>query len=160
MVRCLRRLVIAVCALMLWSAPLWAQPAPQGRPTVASRERYSGPVTIEVRRAAGDTALTTAKTRTVSPTVHYQVLSLPPGTKAAPAAAPALAPANLLALPLKAPGGFVVYELRAGKLTTVIDGNRKERREGEFWLVRPGETIVLETEDDSVVVQTIEIPDR
>jgi hypothetical protein len=76
--------------------------------------------------------------------VQYQIWSLAPGTKDA-------------ALPLRAKG-YVVYELRAGKLTTVIDGKPDARREGEFWLVRPDQTIAFEAEDDSVVVHTILLP--
>ena len=44
-------------------------------------------------------------------------------------------------------------ELKAGDLTRVIDGERQERREGEFWTVPKGARLVLETEDDSAVVE-------
>jgi hypothetical protein len=150
----MRPVLIGLCSLTV-AGMAWAQPGGGG--VVTSRDRYSGRVTLEERQPAGEVALTTARTRTVSPTIHYQVLSLAPGTRAGAGAAPAAA-ANLLALPLKAQGGFVVYELRAGKLTTVIDGDQQERREGEFWVVRPDQSITLETADDAVVIQTIQIP--
>jgi hypothetical protein len=89
------------------------------------------------------------------PLVHYQELSLAPGIRAAP---PPLLDSNIVALPLKASGGLVVYELRAGKLTTIINGRRQERREGEFWAVGPQENIRFETGSDNVVVLAIQIP--
>jgi len=53
----------------------------------------------------------------------------------------------------------LLYELRAGKLITIINGNRQERQLGEFWIVGPSDDVMLETEDDSVVVQTIHLPE-
>jgi len=150
------RLALIGLGSLTLAAVAWAQPAPDSRGVVTSRDRYSGRVTLEDRQpAAGPPTALTTRARTVSPTIHYQVLSLAPGTRAGVAAPPA---ANLMALPLKEQGGFVIYELRAGKLTTVIDGQRQERREGEFWLVRPGQSIELEAADDAVVLQTIQIP--
>ena len=143
----LHGLLIAICGLTLSGTSLWAQSANRNPGVISSLDRFSGRVSI------GDKALRDTLART--PNIHYQVLSLAPGTRAA-----ASPPQNtdLRALPLKARGGFVVYELRAGKLATIIDGTRQERREGEFWVVRPGENITLETADDSVIVQTIQIP--
>jgi hypothetical protein len=152
--RCLRRLAIAVCVLTLSGTSAWAQPATKNSGVVSSLDRFSGRLTVRDKRV-GNQTLAAKQLPARSLSLNYQVLSLGPGTKAG-ASQPA--GANLLALPLRAQGGFVIYELRAGKLTTVIDGKRQERREGEFWLVRPGESIALETEDDSVVVQTIQLP--
>jgi hypothetical protein len=140
------RLLIAVCALTLSNASAWAESAKREPGVVSSLDRFSGRLSMGDRETL----------RAAAPNIHYQVLSLAPGTRAAPVPP---ANSNLQALRLKARGGFVVYELRAGKLTTIIDGKRQERREGEFWLVRPGEDITLEADDDSVVVQTIQIPD-
>ena len=50
--------------------------------------------------------------------------------------------------------GMMLIELKAGDLTTITDGNRQERREGEFWTVPRGAKLVLETEDDSAVIET------
>lgn len=50
--------------------------------------------------------------------------------------------------------GVVIAELRAGDLTTIIDGRRVERREGEIWSVPAGSMMQLQTEDDTAVVQT------
>lgn len=53
--------------------------------------------------------------------------------------------------------GIVIMQLRGGELTTVIDGKRQERKEGEFWTVPAGAKISFETEDDTATIQTIEI---
>ena len=53
--------------------------------------------------------------------------------------------------------GITIMQLRAGNLTTVINGNRQERHEGEFWTVPAGAQFSIETEDDTASVQTIEI---
>jgi hypothetical protein len=50
---------------------------------------------------------------------------------------------------------LVIYNLRAGELTTVINGKRIARRIGEFWTLRAGETQTLETGNDTAVVETI-----
>ena len=115
----------------------------QGAGAVSSRDRFSG------------TVIQGGKARK-SMSVHYQVFSLAPGTSAATSPPPNT---RVLELPLKVVGGLIVFELRAGKLTTIIDGKRQSRSEGEFWVVQPGEDIVLEADDDSVVVQTIQIAD-
>lgn len=142
-------LVIVVFALALAAVPASAQTPSKNPGTVSSLDRFSG------RISPSDKA--TTKKTTAAPNIHYQVLSLAPGTRAAASPQP---DARMTALPLKAKGGFVVYELRAGKLTTIVNGNRQERREGEFWIVRPGETMSFETGDDSVVLQTIQLPDQ
>jgi hypothetical protein len=145
--RCLQGLLIAVYGLTLSGTCLWAETANRGPGVVSSLDRFSGRVSLGER---------TARTaRTQGPTVDYQVLSLAPGTTVTASPSP---DATMSLLPLKARGGFVVYELRAGELTTIIDGQRQERHAGEFWVVRPGENIVLETESDGVVLQTIKIP--
>ena len=53
--------------------------------------------------------------------------------------------------------GITIMQLRAGDLTTVINGKRQERREGEFWTVPAGAQFSVETEDDTASIQTIEI---
>jgi hypothetical protein len=50
---------------------------------------------------------------------------------------------------------LTIYHLRAGELTTVVDGREVERRQGEFWTLRPGETMTFQTGDDTAVVETI-----
>lgn len=51
----------------------------------------------------------------------------------------------------------LILQLRGGELVTVIDGERRERREGEFWTVSPDQSMAIETEDDSAVVSVIAI---
>ena len=57
-------------------------------------------------------------------------------------------------LPLSAKG-LMIAQLRGGRVTTVIGGNRQARREGEFWTVQPGVRMGLETGDDSATIQTV-----
>jgi len=53
--------------------------------------------------------------------------------------------------------GITIMQLRAGELTTVINGKRQERHEGEFWTVPAGAQFSVETGDDTATIQTIEI---
>jgi hypothetical protein len=53
--------------------------------------------------------------------------------------------------------GLMIVQLRGGNLATVIDGQRQERREGEFWTVPAGARMGIETAGDSAVIQTIVI---
>lgn len=55
--------------------------------------------------------------------------------------------------------GTMLIELKAGDLATIIGGTRAQRREGEFWTVPKGATLILETEDDSAVIETTVISD-
>jgi hypothetical protein len=50
--------------------------------------------------------------------------------------------------------GLTVVELRGGRVTTIIDGRRVERRVGEIWSVPTGSTMQLETGDDMATLQT------
>lgn len=50
--------------------------------------------------------------------------------------------------------GLTVVELRGGRVTTIIDGRRVERRVGEIWSVPSGSTMQLETGDDMATLQT------
>ena len=59
-----------------------------------------------------------------------------------------------LALPVR---GLLIVELRGGRLTTVIDGRRQERRIGEIWSVPPGHTMQVETGDDMATIQTTSV---
>ena len=52
---------------------------------------------------------------------------------------------------------LIIYNLRGGELTTLINGKRIARRVGEFWTLRPGERQTLETQNDTAVVETIVI---
>lgn len=56
--------------------------------------------------------------------------------------------------------GWLIVNLRGGELTTIIDGERQEREENDFWTVPPGSEMGIETEDDSAVIETIVIAQR
>ena len=51
--------------------------------------------------------------------------------------------------------GFMIVQLRGGQVTTVIDGQRQERREDEFWTVPGGSSMSVETGNDSAILQTM-----
>jgi len=54
--------------------------------------------------------------------------------------------------------GLTVFEVRGGEVAVrVDDGEEREYREGEWWVVPAGSTLALETEDDSVVLQTLSL---
>jgi len=153
-------IVLGVIAIS--SGLVWAQPA-ANTSGISARDRYSGPLGAQRDARTGRTpAALAAGARLDAPVVHYGEISLRPGIRAAGStAATGQAPtteAALATLPLKARGGFLIYELRAGRLTTIINGNRQERRLGEFWIVGPTDKVTLETGDDSVVVQTLQLP--
>ena len=50
--------------------------------------------------------------------------------------------------------GLAIVELRGGRVTTIIDGQRVDRRVGEIWSVPLGSTMELETGDDMATLQT------
>ncbi|AMA59940.1 hypothetical protein BCCGELA001_29285 [Bradyrhizobium sp. CCGE-LA001] len=157
------RVLIATAILSLSHQPVWAQTA-ANTAGIFARDRYSGPLIAQ--RAVGRNRPAAAPQAGGAgldvPVVHYQEMSLRPGTQVAGAttAPPPPAAGAGSSLPLKARGGFLIYELRAGKLTTIINGNRQERGLGEFWIVGPTDTVTLETEDDSVVLRTIQLADQ
>lgn len=156
------RVLIVIAILSLSREPVWAQTA-ANTAGIFARDRYSGPLIAQrvVGRNRPAAVPQAGGAGLDVPVVHYQDISLRPGTRVAgstTAAPPAAAAGS--SLPLKATGGFLIYELRAGKLTTIINGNRRERGLGEFWIVGPTDTVTLETEDDSVVLRTIQLADQ
>jgi len=134
-------------ALAFSSGSVSAETKEKNPGVVSLKDRFSGRVSLGEKAQPRALAL--------APNVHYQALSLAPGTRATTSLPPNPA---FAALRLKGQGGFTIYELHSGKLTTIINGDRRERRAGEFWIVRPGENITLETDDDTVSLQTLQIP--
>jgi quercetin dioxygenase-like cupin family protein len=49
--------------------------------------------------------------------------------------------------------GFLIVQLRGGQVATVIDGQRQERHEDEFWTVPAGSSMSIETGNDSAALQ-------
>ncbi len=56
--------------------------------------------------------------------------------------------------------GFLVVQLGAGSLTTVIDGKRQERGEDEFWTIPVGSVMGVETGREQAVLEILAIADR
>jgi quercetin dioxygenase-like cupin family protein len=50
--------------------------------------------------------------------------------------------------------GLLIVELRAGEVTTIINGERVMRREGEIWSVPAESTMQLETGEDAAILYT------
>jgi hypothetical protein len=53
--------------------------------------------------------------------------------------------------------GFLIVELFAGTLTTIIDGKRQQRLDGETWTAPAKSTLSIQADGDTVVFQTVEI---
>ncbi|HEV7241350.1 MAG TPA: hypothetical protein VGQ36_19110 [Thermoanaerobaculia bacterium] len=53
--------------------------------------------------------------------------------------------------------GTQIVQLRGGVISTIIDGTRRRRVEGEVWTVERGQTMLLETHGDTVLLSTIDI---
>lgn len=56
--------------------------------------------------------------------------------------------------------GFMIVQLRAGEVATVIDGQRQERLEDEFWTVPAGSAMAVETGKESAILQTTVVNDE
>ena len=56
--------------------------------------------------------------------------------------------------------GFIVVQLRGGELRTVIDGQRQERSEDEFWTVPAGASMSIETGNESAIIQTMVVREQ
>ena len=51
--------------------------------------------------------------------------------------------------------GTLTVHLQAGEVTTIVDGKREERRQGQIWTVPPGVSIGLVTGRDAASLQTV-----
>jgi len=67
---------------------------------------------------------------------------------------------NRTRLPRVGGGGTMVVHVRAGSLTTVIDGKRQERLADQFWVVPSGAEMAIETGEDSAIIQVVTIGAR
>jgi len=53
--------------------------------------------------------------------------------------------------------GLMIVQLRAGKVTTVINGQRQGRDEDEFWTLPAGSRMSVEVTGETAVLQTMAI---
>jgi hypothetical protein len=113
-----------VLALALALAPL--KPDPDG--TIRAVPRFQGVTAVRVGE------------RTELVRVDIRLWSIAGGQRIA-----------ALPLPLR---GLTVLELRGGRFTTVIDGQRVSRSLGEIWSVPAGTPVHVETGDDMATLQT------
>jgi len=159
--RCILMAPAIVLSALALSTDLLEAQSPSNSEGISARDRFSGPVVAQRNDQARAATADMVRVRTEPPVVQYQEMSLRPGIRVGGSTRVAAQKATLAAaLPLRKIGGFLIYELRAGKLTTLINGNRKERQLGEFWIVGPADDVTLETGDDSVVLQTIQLPEQ
>jgi hypothetical protein len=49
--------------------------------------------------------------------------------------------------------GILIVQLRGGELLTQVARERTERHVSEFWVVPPGDRLIMETEDDSAIIR-------
>ena len=54
--------------------------------------------------------------------------------------------------------GFLVVYLRAGDMTTFINGEEQKRRSGEFWTVPKGAAMSFEVNSETVTLETFSLP--
>jgi hypothetical protein len=116
--------------------PVQPGATPQGGAQVTSRVRFSDRVSL---RAAPEGAL--------APRVDIRLWSIPEQQQ--------LRSLEIAGLDMTPGKSLVIYNLRAGELTTVINGKRIARKVGDFWTLRAGESQTLETGNDTAVVETI-----
>jgi hypothetical protein len=53
--------------------------------------------------------------------------------------------------------GYLIVQLISGEATTVIGGERRGRKEGEFWTVAVGQELTVETANDTVTLSVVSI---
>jgi hypothetical protein len=141
------RLLAGICALTLPCTTLQAEPTIESAAGVATVDRFSGTLSARTR------TLSVRTKRLSRLNLRYQVKSLAPGVSVVSRRV-----SDAKASDAKAPSGrLLVYELRAGKVTTIINDEKRQRREGDFWIVRSSQDIIIEADDDSAVIQIIEI---
>ena len=107
-------------------------PPPEGRAAQLRKpiERFSGPVTVRARDGSS---------RDVQVVVRNWIID------------------NQQKIARFPEEGFVIVQLTGGELVTVIDGQRRERKSGEFWTIPAGSAMSIETGDDSAALQTVTI---
>ncbi len=128
-------IAIALSAAAQFSSAARAQPIPRDQDAAEKREAVEAKVEGAQRF---DGALGLAAERTGRVAVHTWILHNKEKIERLPVS------------------GLLLVELRAGqRCTTIIDGKRVERKEGDFWLVPAGSAMGVETGRFSVVLQTI-----
>jgi len=113
---------------------------PRPSPQVEMFQRFDGATTVRERAADGSVVAETG--------LHVDIRNWMIGGGV-----------QLDELPLER-RGLMIVQLRNGEVTTIIDGERVERQEGEFWTVAAGARMSLETGDDSAILQTVVVQEE
>jgi len=124
------RTLTCLCYLFVLQAVAQQQPEgfdPPVRPEPI--ERFRGPVTVRTAAGANRTVNVAIRTWGIQ---NRQRITLPET-------------------------GFRVVQLISGDLTTVIAGQRQQRKEGDFWTVPAGQDLVVETARDTVMLSVVSI---
>lgn len=125
--------LLVAASLAATVAPAQQRPGPPARPsfdapvTLAPIERFDGPVTFRARDGQPRTVRVVVRNWTIPN--RQQIARFPEE-------------------------GFLIVQLRGGQLTTVIAGQRQERKEDEYWTVPAGVPMSIETGNDTATIQT------
>ncbi len=137
------RLLILVSGVAIGALAMAAPAVAQSeKAAVRTFQQFDGVVEVETGGAKALTAMPGAEAPTVPKRVTVRQLIIDGGQR----------------IDLGERGGLLV-ELKAGALTTVISGTRRERHEGEIWTVPVGATMTIETDDDAAIIETTTISD-
>lgn len=120
---------LAAASLALGSMALLAQESPTQQPFVTATTRYQGTIAVSVKAAAPVTLQVLRK--------NYGVV----GPKAQ----------------ITLETGFMVVHLRAGRVATIINGERRQRSPGEFWTVPAGAQLSIEVVGESASLETFSV---
>lgn len=129
----LSTLLVAGSLVATVAAAQQQRPSPPDRPAfdapvrLAPIERFDGPVTFRGKDGRPQTVRVVVRNWTIPN--RQQIVRFPEE-------------------------GFLIVQLRGGQLTTVISGQRQERREDEYWTVPAGVAMSIETGNDTATIQT------
>lgn len=126
-------------ALFVWVVMGLAQA--QQAPQTPEPQQFDPPSRLEpIERFAGPLVVRTAAGATRSVHVVIRTWSIPNRQR--------------VQLPDR---GYRVVQLVSGDAATVIAGDRRRRREGEFWTVAAGQDLIVETARDTVTLSVVSI---
>jgi hypothetical protein len=106
------------------------QQPPAQKPFVTATTRYEGTAAVSVKAGAPVTLQVLRK--------NYGVIG----------------PKAQITLPET---GFMVVHLRVGRVTTILNGERRERTPGEFWTVPTGAQLSIEIIGESASLETFSV---
>ncbi len=161
---------ILVCCLTLISTTVNAQNVDEAPPGYSSQVLHAGGGTfdtlnLELQRFTEGISPQEIEKKAKSelPPIVMEQISIAGNQKELNIKVASQVPLKGLAAPLsfnleKLPsqGGLLLVQLKAGQLATIDEnGERRVRREGEWWVVSQPSDFRVETDDDTAVIDTI-----